>query len=328
MTMGPSAAAERTFNDVGTDVDDFFPHGVKIHVGDKVKFIPGFHTVQFTTKGTDPLALFVTDGTRISGVNDAAGQPFWFNGQDELNLNPALVTTSLFGKHVTFNPKKGLESGLPLGPSAKPFTVRFKTAGNFTYFCNVHIGMKGTVTVLKKGKRIPTATADRTALKKQVTRDLKVAKKLPAAHVPAGTVDVGNAGPHGVEFYGMLPSAVTVPVGTTVNFRMAVGSVEDHTATFGPGDPENDPNSYLGQLAASFNSPVVDQGAVYPSEAPGTPATLTPLLHGNGFWNTGVMDTATSTPLQSSNSVTFGAPGMYNYYCMIHPFMHGVINVQ
>ena len=66
---------------------------------------------------------------------------------------------------------------------------------------------------------------------------------------------------------------------------------------------------------------------MYPSEPPATTATLTPLTHGNGFWNTGVMDTANATPLPSSGTVTFGAPGTYKYYCLIHTFMHGVINV-
>ena len=73
---------------------------------------------------------------------------------------------------------------------------------------------------------------------------------------------------------------------------MHPASYDVHTATTGPGNPESEPNSYLGQIAASFNSPVFDPRAVYPSEPPGPAGTLTPALHGNGFWNTGVMDTA------------------------------------
>ena len=43
----------------------------------------GFHTVTVPPKGEDPPPFIGQDasGTKISGVNDAAGKPFWFNGQ-------------------------------------------------------------------------------------------------------------------------------------------------------------------------------------------------------------------------------------------------------
>ena len=50
------------------------------------------------------------------------------------------------------------------------------------------------------------------------------------------------------------PGAVTIPTGTTLNFRMHPARIDVHTATTGPGNPETEPNSYLGQIAASFNS--------------------------------------------------------------------------
>jgi plastocyanin len=327
VTMGLPLASQSTFQHAGSDVNDFFPHGVRIHAGDKVRFVPtGFHTVNFPAKGQDPDSLVAPAG-KISGINDAAGQPFWFDGQDNLQFNPALGA-GLFGKHVTLNAAKGLQSGAPFSNAPQPFTVKFKKAGKYTYFCNIHPGMKGTVTVVKKGKRIPTAAQDRKTVKAALKRDLKVANKLPKANIPAGTISVGNAGPHGVEYYGMLPATLTVPVGTTLNFHLGTVSVDVHTATFGLGNPETEPTSYLGQISASFQGTNLDQRGIYPSEAPGTTATLTSTLHGNGFWNSGVMDNSSASPLPSSNKVTFGAPGTYNYYCMIHPFMHGVINVQ
>jgi plastocyanin len=51
-------------------------------------------------------------------------------------------------------------------------------------------------------------------------------------------------------------------------------------------------------------------------------------LHGNGFWNSGVLDGSSATPLPNSSKVTFGAPGTYNFYCLIHPFMKGSVVVQ
>ena len=67
----------------------------------------------------------------------------------------------------------------------------------------------------------------------------------------------------------MVPAALTVPAGTTVKFQMPKGTYEAHTATFGPGNPESEPQSYLGQIAASFAGPAPDARGVYPSEDPG-----------------------------------------------------------
>ena len=111
---------------------------------------------------------------------------------------------------------------------------------------------------------------------------------------------------------------------------MSSASLDIHTATTGPGDPENQPTSYLGVLAASLQGANLDPRAIFPSEKPGTvAASLTPTFHGNGFWNSGVLDNSTTTPaLPASNTVTFSAPGTYQFYCMIHPFMHATITVQ
>ena len=93
-----------------------------------------------------------------------------------------------------------------------------------------------------------------------------------------------------------------------------------------PGNPETEPDSYLGLFAKSFEVPVIDPKGVYPSDV--TPVAISPALHGNGFWNSGALDRASGTPLPTSASVTFSTPGTYDYYCLIHPFMHGTVTVQ
>src|SRR5690606_17379959 len=114
---------------------------------------------------------------------------------------------------------------------------------------------------------------------------------------------------------------VRVTPGTTLTFRMSPGTYDLHTATAGPGDPANEPQSYLGQLAASFQSPVFDPRSVYGSEPPGTVASITPTLHGNGFWSSGVMDPVRASPPPRSSRVRFDTPGTYTFFCLIHPFM-------
>ena len=71
-----------------------------------------------------------------------------------------------------------------------------------------------------------------------------------------------------------------------------------------------------------------DPRGTYPSETPGTTAGLTPGLHGNGFWNSGVLDAAKSTPLPSQGQVTLAQAGTYAFYCVIHPFMKGTVIAQ
>ena len=329
VNMGTPPKDAKTFNEkYGSDVNDFFPHGTTIHVGDSVRFLPvGFHNLDIPKKGGKPVPLFAPTGQAIAGANDAAGAAFWFNGQPQLGFNlPALAPVG-FGKKFTYTGAKAINSGLPLGNKLKPVTVKFTKTGSYTYYCDIHTGMKGTVRVVAKSKAIPSAKADAKRLKDQVARDLKEIKTLTKATVPDGTVDVGSAGKYGTEYFGMLPATRTVKAGTTLTFRMTTRSFETHTASFGPGDPEKEPASYLGKLTATLEQPVPDQSALYPSGAPGTVESLSPTLHGNGFWNSGAIDAAAATPLPASNRVTFTTPGTYTFYCLIHPFMKGTVNV-
>ena len=328
---GVPPKSQTTFqNTYGADVNAFFPRSIAVNAGDKVKFIPvGFHTVEIPAKGSQPTALFGPDGNKISGANDAAGQPFWFNGQDELFFSQPIFQSQNFGKTLRYTGRQRVESGLPLADKPKPMTVKFPKAGTFTYFCNVHPGMKGTIHVRSRhAKRVP-ASADRRAVRNQVNAAVKVAKDLQDARPADGTVQVGAAGKGGVEVFRFFPAQTTVPVGTTLRFAMSTGSRDVHTATTGPGDPESQPTSYLGALAASLESPKIDQAALYPSEQPGgAAATLTPALHGNGFWNSGALDAAAGTPAPAANTVTFGQAGTYTFYCLIHPFMKAVVTVS
>jgi plastocyanin len=325
--MGTPPSASKAIGKLGADVNAFFPSTTTIHVGDSVRFVPvGFHNLDLPKKGGKPTALFAPKGT-ISGSNDPAGVPFWFNGQANFQFNlPALAPTG-FGKKFSYSGAKGVQSGLPVIPKPKPLTVKFTKAGTYTYYCDIHPGMKARVRVKAASKSIPSAKAHAKLSKDQASRALATAKKLPKTTVPANTVDVGLGGKGGVELFAMLPASLTVPVGTTVTFRMLSGTYENHTATFGPGNIE-DPNSFIGSIAKSFEGTTLDQRGIYPSDPPGAVATLTPTSHGNGFWNSGVMDGLSATPLPPASQVTFGAAGTYTFYCVIHPFMKGTVTVQ
>jgi plastocyanin len=329
VSMGPPRAAQKALQSTGSDVNDFFPHQVRIHVGDTVRFVPnGFHTVDLPQRSrTRKLPIIVPTNQAIAGALDAANAPFWFNGRPQLAFSPRMLT-SAFGKSRSYNGSSAVLSGFPLQQRPQPMRVRFTKTGTFRYFCDVHLGMTGTVRVVSSSSSVPTAAQDRRTVARQAATTLATAKTLAKSPAPAaGTVNVGAQVKGNVTFFAFVPNTLSVPRGTTVTFRMNARS-EIHTATIGPGDPEKQPQSYLGQIEAGLQGPGLDPRGVYPSDPPGALAALTPTFHGNGFWNSGALDLDPSTPtVPPANSVNFAAPGVYQVFCMIHPFMHATVTV-
>ena len=303
------------------DFNAFFNKKTTVNAGDTVSFVlNGFHTVDLPAKGGTLLPLIVPGKTLVSGVNDAAGNPFWFNGKvPNVGLNPALLAPPTA---KTYNGSKRLDSGVPApsGPP-KPFNVTFTKAGTYKFFCDVHPGMIGTVVVKPAGAAIPSAKQDAKALVAQVTADVKAAKKAAATKLPANTVSLGLSARGGVELFNMFPATLTVSPNTVVTFQMSKDSFETHTATFGP-KPE------LAKLAKGFQGVNFPAQGVFPSDPPGT-ITESQTAHGDGFANTGTLDSnAQSTTIPSSGKIDFTQAGTYKFICLIHPFMHGTIIVK
>lgn len=322
VSLGLPAAKSKPFAALGAEVNAYFPSSITVRVGDKVRFLPpdGLHTVQFPTRGTSPAPL-VSPGAPIAGATDPAGASYWFNGEPDFELTGALFGVT-FGKTRTYNGSQGLFSGLPF--TKKPLTVKFTKAGTFTYYCNVHSGMKGRVTVRRS--RAPSAKSDAKRVKTQLAAALKEARSLQNALLDKDQIQLGNGGRSGVEILAMYPGSLTVPVGTVLTFSVSRYSLAAHTATTGPGDPLREPDSFLGRLSASVReNPPFDQAGVYSSDPRGAPALLTPTLHGNGFWSTGFMDRSDATPQPKNQQVKIVAPGTYSFYCLLHPFMKTVV---
>ena len=326
--MGLPSAKQRVFANVGADLNAFLPGTITIHRGDKVRFLPqGFHDVDLPARGHQPAPL-LTAGAAIAGATDAQGVPYWFNGSPDLQFTPVLLT-SMYGRTVTYNGSKDVISGLPPSSRPKPLTVRFTKTGTFTYFCNLHPGMKAKVRVVGPKTRVPSARADASTIKRDLAAALQDAKDLQTVALPRNTIQVGNSSASGVEIYAFYPGTLSVSVGTTITFQMSRFSHETHTATTGPGDPLNDASSFLGKLHSSIaHPPPIDPAAVYPSDPRPGPTALTAALHGNGFWNTGFMDATTATTLPKSSQVKIVAPGTYTFYCLLHPFMKTVVTAS
>ena len=147
--------------------------------------------------------------------------------------------------------------------------------------------------------------------------------------MPANSVSVGAEGAEGVSYFGLLPENLTVPAGTTVRFFMPQRSSEEHTATFGPGDVDDKtslPGCARGVAGAAGRRSRGRRTRANSRRA--APASLSPALHGNGFWNSGALDAVAPSPLPLSGKLTFDEPGIYPYVCLIHPFMKATVTVQ
>lgn len=307
------------------DANAFFPSTLKVRAGDKVKFqIAGFHTINFPKKGDPAPALVIPNGQLTAGVKDAAGQDFWFNGQPAFSFNPVVAVGTKSG--LPYTGAKGVQSGLPPETGKpKPWVVKFPKAGSFSFFCPIHPGMKGKVTVVAKGKKgVPSPKSDAARAKAQFKKAIATARKLDRQAPPAG--DTVIAGPDdaksGVVLFRFTPAEKTVKVGQPVTLTMTPGTTETHTFTFAKDLATLEP------VAMSFVNPAtgaVGPQVLYPSDAPLPPYDGT--QHGDGFLNTGAMDGDAKSPLPLKSTVTFSAPGTYDYLCLIHPDMRGKITV-
>jgi plastocyanin len=126
----------------------------------------------------------------------------------------------------------------------------------------------------------------------------------------------------GIAQIAFFPARKTVEVGDTVEFEMSKSSIELHNIHFGPKD-------YLDPFAQSFLGEVLQPFVVYRSDRPGTAVSYDGANHGNGYFNTGLLDADSNTPFPSNDAVTFTKAGTYTYHCAVHGNdMSGEIVVQ
>ncbi len=301
---------------------DFYPRKVAIVKGDAVRFkwTQGFGDVAFVPKGepTPPLASPDPDQP-VAGATDAAGAAMWFNGQPNLTLNfPALVPSG--GKKITG--KRFVSSGFATEGPQKPWKVEFPKAGTYTMTSVLHPTLSMRVKVKASDRGVPSARQDARRVARQVKAVTKRARKLVRFEGPAGNVVRAGNDAGGTAQIAFFPARKTISVGESVRFAMPKDSVELHNVAFGPKD-------YLDEHMQRFFGPVVEPFVVYRSEAPGALLTHSAGVHGNGYVNTGLLDSVDDSPFPAGDTVTFSQPGTYTYYCAVHGNeMKGEIVVQ
>jgi plastocyanin len=304
-----------------TSLNQFFPGRLIVNAGDKVTFSSvGFHTATYL--GGKPLPGFLgpAKGEVYEGPMDAAGQPFFFDGEQKFAYNAALFAPSgpkvIAGKPansgliVTDNPKKPVTA-----------TYAFPKTGQFKLLCLIHPKMETTVVVRPKGAALP-ATPDEvtTQAKADIDAAWAKAKALVAQKPPKNTIYMGVDSPQAsggrTTVLDFVPNLTTVKAGTRVRF-VVKAPTEAHNAAFGP-------RKYLEKLVKTTdllpfgpNAPnQVSQFFIYGSDPPGT-AYEGSTMHGNGFYATPLGD-GIAPPPPNAFSVTFAKPGKYHFICMLH----------
>lgn len=116
----------------------FLPQDLTIHVGDTVVWSPGFHNVAF-----GPLA-------RLAALRRSFIMPIpQKNGPPMLVYNPQ-VAFPVGGP--AYDGTGFVNSGILVMPKPHPWALTFTKPGRYTYWCLIHTGMDGHITVLPAGQ--------------------------------------------------------------------------------------------------------------------------------------------------------------------------------
>ncbi len=287
------------------DVLAFGPSELKVHRGDTVTWlIDSVHNIHFE-EGMEN--LIIVDDAGVPLLNSAVAYPTVKSGD---NFVP------------------GANSGVALQPdlTAVFSLVMDVEPGRYSYFCDLHPGMVGVIEVVEDSVAIPSpgevAVAGRNELGAFLNTAAPIAVQMsstaPGVSVDGvAAVNAGNGATGRATVEQFAPNAVIIQPGDTVTWTNPEDSVEVH---------------FINSLPYDFATML----EVIP-EAP-TDANAQPLLKlGPAFLGTsGDGDTVKSGDTFNSGflapgqsfSLIFSDPGVYAYFCHIHPGMNGVVIVE
>jgi plastocyanin len=302
-------------------LNQFFPGRLTIAAGDKVTFSSfGFHTVTYLAGQPFPAFLGPAKGKVYQGPSDAAGQPFFFDGEQKFEYN-----APLFGP---YGPKviagKPANAGILVAQNPKKAataTYTFPKAGRYKLVCVVHPQMGTLVVVKPKGATVPSPDDVAAQAKAETDAAWAKAEAFTTIKPPKNTIYMGVEGPRAsggrTTLLDFVPDIATAKAGTRVTFVVKTPT-EAHNATFGP-------VKYINKLSKQTdllpfgppNAPnQVTPFFIYGSDPPAT-AYDGSSMHGNGFFSIPVADDFPGPPPKAF-SVTFAKPGKYHFICIIH----------
>ena len=259
----------------------------------------GFHTVNLPKKGDGPLPLIVPTGQKVAGVDRRRRRGVLVQRAGRAEPQPARSPRPPTARSSPTRAPSRSSRGLPASEKPKPMTVKFTKAGTYKVYCDLHPGMAASVTVAKKGAEGPDRQAGR-GRRQEAGRRRRQGRQGPRDDQPGRQhrrPRRRRQGRRRVPRHGARQRSPSPP-GTTVKFQMTKGSYEAHTATFGPGNIERPvvlPRRDRGLLRVTRDRPAGRR-----TRATSRRSSLSPTTHGNGFWNSGVLDAGSASPLPES----------------------------
>ncbi len=277
----------------------FAPNNLQVHRGDTVTWaIGGFHNVRFAS-APEPLVV-----------------PQEVNGQQAPTFNPAIAFPTI-ESGATYS-GGDVNSGLP-GEVPMFSLVIDLEPGTYSYLCDVHPGMAGTLTVADSATPIPSPTEVTLQAGGEIGATAGAARQafvelsnsMPMmSDADSLSVQMGTAGAANLNAF--FPYVAVIKAGQSVAWSHPEGTFETHTVSW---------PSVLGQeiipVERDGMPPALTLG---PALAPGTPDGST--VGADGTFNSGAIVAG------QTYTLTFSEPGVYPYVCSLHPGMQGVVVVQ
>lgn len=291
--------------DYNTTLLTFAPQLLQVHRGDTVQWVnAGFHNIHFAQEIT-PLAIFPE-----------------VDGKPQPQFNPAVAFPNV--ESGAAYQGGDANSGLPLDPtnSSVIFSlVMDAEPGHYSYFCDVHPGMVGTITIVDNATSVPSPAEALAAGAEQLVATARggVQAAVAASMQPPTVNDNGalevNAGLQAgtAAVFQFFPSVAVIDVGQSVTWTVPENSMELHFVAW----PSFPPGAEISVIPQDGAPPILALN----ENALGTTADGAEIGAGATF-NSGFRQPGQSFTL------TFTEPGVYNYLCPIHPGMQGVVVVQ
>jgi len=312
-------AGDGTF--YNTQVLAFAPQSLQVHRGDTIiwRITGGFHNVHFEEQPTD---LIVAPEV---------------NGEPLPQLNPAVLFPTTQDGAVYQGGEAN--TGVSFDPTNATFTfsmVMNVEPGTYPYFCDLHPGMLGNVTVVDDATAIPSPTealaAAAAELEMQDGQGIQGATEAsmqPATTSADGTLQVSVGLQVGAaQVFGFFPSVAVIQAGQSVTWTVPENSREPHFVASVPPPP---PGSDFAPVFPDQGPPMVTLGpSAFPSVESGS------AIGAGDSFNSGILFPSENYAGQglsipglvgSSFTLKFTDPGVYNYLCFVHPGMNGVVVV-
>lgn len=292
-----------TYGPGNIEVLAFAPQNLQIHRGDTVTWVNnGFHNVRFDSGPTDLVIVEEVNGEPVPQINPRVAFPTIENGSTYQGGEAGI--------------------GLPIDPAAGPLfsLVMDVEPGAYSYVCDVHPGMLGSITVVADDVAIPSpieaASIGGAEFGAAVGGALPAVSEMSSdmsSTVEDGvfTITAGNGGMGRVTINEYFPFNAVITVGESVTWTIREDGIEPHTVSWPP---------VFGQDVA----PIPQEGGP-PILALGP--TLAPLTESGASVGQGdAFSSGLFFPGQSF-TLTFTEPGAYPFVCNIHPGMSGTVTV-